>query len=108
MKTSVAAALAASLALCGAAHAQGKGNSGSQDSGAQAAPEGTLSSDVNGSTTMPAEIVPGSVGASGTRVPAARPAGAAPSSRTGARRSAPRPSEAGSAAGPAVAAEPHS
>lgn len=55
------AALAAALALAGTAYAQA--DTGSP---AGARTTGTMSSDTNGSTTMPAEIVPGSVGSSGT------------------------------------------
>ncbi len=62
MKTSARlAALAAALTLAGAVSAQGN------TSPATDAPNpGTMSTDTNGSTTMPAEIVPGSVGSSGT------------------------------------------
>jgi hypothetical protein len=59
----VSAALAAvTLALAGTAQAQS--SSTTPDSGVL--PAGTMSNDTNGSTTMPAEIVPGSVGSSGT------------------------------------------
>jgi len=53
-------ALVAVLALAGAAQAQ------QSTAPAGRGDPGTMSSDTNGSTTMPADIVPGSVGASGT------------------------------------------
>jgi hypothetical protein len=54
----IAAAIAATFALCGAAQAQST-SSGSSGTG-------TMSSDVNGSSTMPAEVVaPDTLGTSG-------------------------------------------
>lgn len=58
----VSTALVAAFALAGGAYAQS--SSTTPDSGT--APSGTISNDTNGSTTMPAEVVPGSVNASGT------------------------------------------
>jgi hypothetical protein len=53
----LAAAIAATLALCGTAQAQSTSDSTSGTS------TGTMSSDVNGSSTMPAEVVaPGTLG----------------------------------------------
>jgi hypothetical protein len=56
-----AAALVAAFALAGGAFAQT-----APDASAGTPDEGAMSNDTNGSTTMPAEVVPGSVGASGT------------------------------------------
>lgn len=60
----VSLALAAALALAGGAQAQS--SSTTPDNGAATESSGTLGNDTNGSTTMPAEVVPGSVNASGT------------------------------------------
>jgi len=63
MKTHAIPAALVALALAGGAWAQS--SSTTPDTGSTSS-SGTISNDTNGSTTMPAEVVPGSVNASGT------------------------------------------